>query len=165
MTTSERTIQLSHLSTLWECEIQIVRRLNILLPEKAQLHSHRATRLFIYFFHEKIKKESSLNNLTTSSLSVSSSPAREKGDTRKIERAPRVTLLLGGDFLWFSVVIGTFAKLFSPSPYMAYITRPEFRQHWLETLINGLAPQYLNSLFSPFVMKSPVIPSGNPRAS
>ena len=67
----------SVMSTLWECEIQIVRRLNILLPEKAQLHSHRATRLFIYFFHEKIKKESSLNSLTTSSLSVSSSPARK----------------------------------------------------------------------------------------
>ena len=65
------------MSTLWECEIQIVRRLNILLPEKAQLHSHRATHLFIYFFHEKIKKESSLDNLTTTSLSVSSSPARK----------------------------------------------------------------------------------------
>ena len=40
-----------------------------------QPQSH--TFIYLFFFHEKIKKESSLNNLTTSSLSVSSSPARK----------------------------------------------------------------------------------------
>ena len=48
----DRVWKLTYLSTLWESEIQIVRRLNILLPEKDQLHSHRTT-LLIFFFMKK----------------------------------------------------------------------------------------------------------------
>ena len=74
-------------SLLKNLSFKIIRRLASLLPGKTRRQSY-ITILYLFFFcGKKIRKENSLNNLTTSILSVSSPPARKV--TRDRERAPR----------------------------------------------------------------------------
>ena len=63
-----------------------IRRLASLLPGKTRRQSS-ITMLYYFFCGKKIRKENSLNNLTTCILSFSSPPARKVTGERK--RAPR----------------------------------------------------------------------------
>ena len=80
-------IQKMHLicSLLKKLSFKIIRLLASLLPGKTRRQSYIT---ILYFFcRKKIRKGNSLNNLTTSILSVSSPPARKV--TRERKRAPR----------------------------------------------------------------------------
>ena len=85
-------------SLLKNLSFKIVRRLASLLPRKTrtpELHNNT-----LFFCGNKIRKENSLNNLTTIVLSFSSPPARKV--TRERKRAPRVGHLPRG---WrFSII-------------------------------------------------------------
>ena len=72
-------------SLLKNLSFKIIRCSASLLPGKTRRQSYIT---ILYFFcGKKIRKENSLNNLTTSILSFSSSPARKV--TRERKRAPR----------------------------------------------------------------------------
>ena len=73
-------------SLLKNLSFKIIRRLASLLPGKTRRQSS-ITMLIIFFCGKKIRKENSLNNLTSSILSFSSPPARKV--TREREKAPR----------------------------------------------------------------------------
>ena len=70
-----------------------IRRLASLLPGKTRRQSS-ITMLYYFFGGKKIRKENSLNNLTTSILSFSSPPARKM--TRERKRALRAEHLPRG---------------------------------------------------------------------
>ena len=72
-------------SLLKNLSFKIIRRLASLLPGKTRRQSS-ITMLIIFFCGKKIRKENSLNNLTSSILSFSSPPARKVTCERK--RAP-----------------------------------------------------------------------------
>ena len=72
---------------------KIIRRLVSLLPGKTRRQSS-ITMLYYFFCGKKVRKENSLNNLTTSILSFSSPPARKV--RRKKSRAARAGHLPGG---------------------------------------------------------------------
>ena len=84
-------------SLLKNLSSEFIRRLASLLPGKTRRQSS-ITMLYYFFCGKKVRKENSLNNLTTSILSFSSPPARKV--TRERKRAPRAghTFLSGGDF-------------------------------------------------------------------
>ena len=73
-------------SLLKNLSSEFIRRLASLLPGKTRRQSS-ITMLYYFFCGKKVRKENSLNNLTTSILSFSSPPARKV--TRDRERAPR----------------------------------------------------------------------------
>ena len=75
-------------SLLKNLSFKIIRRLASLLAGKTRRLSYITILYFIFFAVKKIRKENSLNNLTTSILSFSSPPARKV--TRERNRAPRV---------------------------------------------------------------------------
>ena len=74
-------------SLLKNLSFKIIRRLASLLPGKTRRQSYITILYYFFFCGKKIRKENSLNNLTTSILSFSSPPARKV--TRERKRAPR----------------------------------------------------------------------------